>query len=151
VVGEDFPSFFTDAEPRLRRAFASLYGRDRGADATAEALAYAWENWERIRTMERPLGYLFRVGQTRTRRLRIRRRDTFPEPDPASSPWIEPGLPRALASLSDQQRVTVVLVHGFEWQLREVAELLAVRVTTVQNHLERGLAKLRHELEVSDD
>jgi DNA-directed RNA polymerase specialized sigma24 family protein len=151
VVGEDFPSFFADTEPRLRRAFTSLYGRERGADATAEALAYAWEHWERVRIMERPLGYLFRVGQTRTRRVHMTPRDAFPEREAASPPWIEPGLPHALASLSRHQRVTVVLVHGFEWQLREVADLLAVKVTTVQNHLERGLAKLRRDLEVSDD
>jgi DNA-directed RNA polymerase specialized sigma24 family protein len=42
----------------------------------------------------------------------------------------------------------VVLVHGFDWTLGEVAELCGVRVTSVQNHLERGLAKLRADLEV---
>ena len=27
-----------------------------GADATAEALAYAWENWERVKVMDNPAG-----------------------------------------------------------------------------------------------
>jgi len=31
--------------------------------------------------------------------------------------------------------------------LREVAELTGTKVTTVQNHLERGLAKLRQTLQ----
>jgi RNA polymerase sigma factor (sigma-70 family) len=66
-------------------------------------------------------------------------------------PWVEPGLPRALNGLSEKQRVAVVLVCGFGWQLREVAELFGVKTTTVQNHVDRGLAKLRLDLEVIDD
>jgi DNA-directed RNA polymerase specialized sigma24 family protein len=54
-----------------------------------------------------------------------------------------------LAQLSDRQRVAVVLVHGFGWTIREVAELTNTRTTTVQNHLERGLARLRSGLEVT--
>jgi len=37
-------------------------------------------------------------------------------------------------------------VHGFGWTLREVAELTGTSVSTVQNHLERGLAHLRRAL-----
>lgn len=101
--------------------------------------------------MERPVGYLFRVGQSRTRRLRLTRPDGFPAPGPSEMPWVEPGLPRALNGLSEKQRVAVVLVCGFGWQLREVAELFGVKTTTVQNHVDRGLAKLRLDLEVIDD
>jgi DNA-directed RNA polymerase specialized sigma24 family protein len=36
-----------------------------------------------------------------------------------------------------------VLCHGFAWTHREVAELLGVSPSTVQNHVERGLDKLR--------
>ena len=64
---------------------------------------------------------------------------------------VEPGFPRALADLSEQQRVAVVLVHGYGWTLREVAELIDVSVSTVQTHVERALAKLRAALEVVDD
>jgi RNA polymerase sigma factor (sigma-70 family) len=51
-----------------------------------------------------------------------------------------------LRSLSQRQRTAVVLVHGFGWTLREVAEIMGTKITTVQNHVERGLAKLRTEL-----
>jgi RNA polymerase sigma factor (sigma-70 family) len=60
---------------------------------------------------------------------------------------VEPALVPALKSLSARQRTAVVLVHGFGWTIREVAELTGTKVTTVQNHLERGLAKLRRALE----
>ena len=61
----------------------------------------------------------------------------------ASESWVEPALPAALAELTERQRLAVGLVHGYGWTLREVAELCGLRVTTVQNHLERGLAHLR--------
>ncbi|MGO9343599.1 MAG: sigma factor-like helix-turn-helix DNA-binding protein [Acidimicrobiales bacterium] len=44
----------------------------------------------------------------------------------------------------------MVLVYGLSWTLREVAELTGTRVTTVQNHLERGLRNLRASMEVTD-
>src|SRR5690242_1361193 len=72
----EFRSFFDGAEPRLRSAFVAAYDAERGREATAEALAYAWENWERVRVMENAVGYLYRVGQSRTRPRRRRR----PEP-----------------------------------------------------------------------
>jgi DNA-directed RNA polymerase specialized sigma24 family protein len=62
----------------------------------------------------------------------------------------EPGLPAALAALSGRQRLAVVLVHGYRYTLREVAELTGLRQTTVQNHLTRGLARLRSKLGVTD-
>jgi DNA-directed RNA polymerase specialized sigma24 family protein len=54
----------------------------------------------------------------------------------------EPGLPGALAALSRRQRLAVVLVHGDGYTLREVAELIGIKPTTVQNHLSRGLSRL---------
>lgn len=150
-MGDEFARFFADVEPGLRRALVARYGPDRGREATAEALAYAWEHWPKVQAMERPVGYLYRVGQSRTRRWRLSRRETFPSPSVEEMPWVEPGLPRALNALPERQRVAVVLVCGFGWQLREVADLLGVKTTTVQNHVERGLARLRLDLEVIDD
>ena len=51
-----------------------------------------------------------------------------------------------LAGLSEKQRVSVLLVTGFGWKLSEVAELLGISVSTVQNHVERGLKNLRSKL-----
>src|SRR6185437_624392 len=65
-----FERFVEEAGPRLGRALAALYGFEDGRDATAEALAYAWENWSRLQHIANLPGYLFRVGQTRSRRRR---------------------------------------------------------------------------------
>jgi DNA-directed RNA polymerase specialized sigma24 family protein len=145
---DDFRAFVIKNEPPLRRALVAYLGPDRGRDATAEALAWAWASWPKSASLGRPVAYLFRVGQSRTRRLRLR---VVVERPSSQEPWCEPRLPAALARLSPRQRTAVVLVHGFGWTLREVAELLDVRVTTVQNHLERGLAHLRSSLEVEQD
>jgi DNA-directed RNA polymerase specialized sigma24 family protein len=144
----EFEAFVLEVEPRLRRALVAAYGSDRGREAAAESLAYAWEHWDRLRGMRNPAGYLYRVGQSRTRRRRSPVVFAVPE---QREPWIEPALPAALARLSERQRVAVVLVHGFGWSLRDVAELTGTAVTTVQNHLERGLTGLRAALEVHED
>ncbi len=72
--------------------------------------------------VDHPVGYLYRVGQSATRRF-------LPRPVPARLaeiletrfPDVEPGLLPALARLSEQQRTVVVLVHGYGWRQAEVA------------------------------
>lgn len=147
-IDSEFRLFMQHAEPRLRRAFVAAYGTEHGREATAEALAYAWEHWERVGPMTNVTGYLYRVGQSRTReRLRP---PLFACPE-HPEPWYEPSLAPALETLSEGQRTAVVLVHGFGWTLREVAECTDVKVTSVQNHLDRGMRKLRAALKVGSD
>jgi RNA polymerase sigma factor (sigma-70 family) len=143
-----FEFFVRDVEPRLRRALIARYGPDRGREATAEALGWAWAHWRRVESMANPVAYLYRVGQSRTRR----RRSGYSEQQASSPmPWIEPALDGALRELSERQRVAVVLVHGFGWTAAEVGAVLGVKTTTVQSHVERGLARLRLSLEALHD
>jgi len=41
-----------------------------------------------------------------------------------------------------------MLVHGYGWSLREVAAMLDLSLSTVRNHLDRALSRLRRALEV---
>lgn len=144
-----FEAFVSEVRPRLARAFVAAYGLDRGQDALAEALGYAWEHFDAVSAMDNPAGYLFRVGQSRSR---DRRHDAgFPAPVALGLPHIEPGLPRALRGLSERQRVCVVLVFAFEWTHQEVADLLELSRSTVQNHVERGVQHLRDAIGVMND
>jgi len=145
-----FTDFVRTAEPRLRNALVASYGHESGREATAEALAYAWENWDRIYAMENPIGYLYRVGRSRGRVL-FRKPGPLPRPTSSDMPWIEPALPNALEALSRNQRTAVFLVKGYGWTYKEVAELLGTSLSTVQKHVDRGLAKLRSSLEVNVD
>jgi RNA polymerase sigma factor (sigma-70 family) len=145
-----FEAFVLTVEPPLRRALIAAYGYEDGREAAAEALAYAWEHWTRIRKLPNAAGYLFRVAQSSAARGRRWHRPaprvTLP---PEMEQRFEPGLPAALASLSERQRIAVVLVHGFGYTLREVADLTGIKITTVQNHLNRGLGRLRDRLGVA--
>ena len=152
-----FEEFVVAAEPRLRHALVAALGRERGREATAEALAYGWEHWGDVQAMANPVGYLYRVGRSR---LRVRRHRI--EFDPTAMhevavagssriPEIEPGLPEALALLSERQRVAVFLICGMDWTRRDVADLFGISVNSVGSHLDRGLAKLRKRLGVSID
>ena len=143
----EFATFMHDAEPRLRRALVAAFGSQRGRDAAAEGLAWGWEHWDRVREMQNPIGYLYRVGRSRTR---DRRRPVVFVRDDTPEPWVEPQLAPALARLSERQRLAVVLVHGFGWTMPEVAELTGIKVTSVQNHLDRGLRHLRAALGVHE-
>lgn len=139
-----FEVFARDARPRLVRALAPMRG-DRAVDGASEALAYAWEHWADVAEMENPLGYLYRVGQSRTRLRRIRE---FPRPDSIGLPEIDPRLIPALQRLPETQRTAVWLVHACQWRYAEVAEALGTTTSMVGNHVARGMARLRQELEV---
>lgn len=142
-----FESFAEEKGPRLRHALVAAYGLDVGADASADALAYAFEHWARVSSMANPSGYLYRVGQTSAERL-MRRPARLPPADPSELlPDVSPELVPALEELSEQQRVVVVLVGGLQWRQSEVAELLELSESTVRTHLRRGLAHLRSKLE----
>jgi DNA-directed RNA polymerase specialized sigma24 family protein len=138
----EFTDFVRKVEARLKHALVALYGFDHGVEATAEALAYAWEHWNRVSAMDNPAGYLYRVGRSKTRRIRRPIPVLPPVPAPAM-PTVEPGLPEAISRLSDRQRVAVMLVHAFGWTQAEAGQLMGIAATSVQKHLERGLAKLR--------
>lgn len=141
----EFEAFVTDARPRLHRAFIGARGIDGAADATAEALAWAWEHWAQVRTMENPIGYLYRVGQARSR---CRRTPALPSPQSLAISEVEPALVPALLALSLQQRTAVWLVHGCQWHYREVAEAMEISPSAVGTHVSRALDHLRSYLEV---
>jgi RNA polymerase sigma factor (sigma-70 family) len=148
----DFDAFVHDVEPRLLEALVATYGPVDGREATVDALSWAWENWDRLDDVSNKVGYLYRVGQTATRRFVVRDLPLLTSvPSTARDPEIEPGLIPALGELPDQQRTVVLLVHAFEWSQAEVAGLLDVSHSTVREHLRRALLRLRRELETGND
>lgn len=151
-VPQEFADFLRDVEPRLRQALVSTYGPIDGREATVDALSWAWEHWDRLADVTNRVGYLYRVGQSATRRFATRPLpvDTTGGPD-GSHPELAPGLLQSLAQLSEQQRTVVVLVHGYGWPQAEVATLLDVSPSTVHEHLHRAMARLRADLEDHDE
>lgn len=144
---ERFEAFAADARLRLNRAYIAGYGVDRAAEATAEALAWAWEHRERLTGMANPVGYLYRVGQSRTR---PRRPVALPAPAALDVHDVEPRLIEELAALPERQRTAVWLVHACEWTHAEVAEALGISTSAVSTHVQRGVQRLRERLEDHD-
>ncbi|MEM8620415.1 MAG: sigma-70 family RNA polymerase sigma factor [Actinomycetota bacterium] len=142
-----FAAFADGPGARLRQVLVAQHGVDLGVDLSADALAYAWEHWERIEPMDNPVGYLYRVARTAGRRQRrLARRDVFPPERDREHPPFDIGLHRALVALPERRRACVVLVHVFDWTYAETADALSVTVSVVRNELHRGLRQLRHEL-----
>jgi hypothetical protein len=133
---ETFEMFVARIEAPLRTALVATFGPQIGSLAANDAVSWAWEHWEKVRTLENPIGYLYRVGRTSERRSRF---DEIPD--------FNPDLVPALRRLSQQQCTAVVLVHAFGWTVRDTALTLAIAPSSVQKHLERGLAKLRSALD----
>jgi hypothetical protein len=80
-----FWGFVVQVEPRLRRGLMAAHGSDRGREAAAEAPTAAWERWDKVWQMANPVGYPFRIGQSRTRSRR-RGIDPIPAQDSVSDP-----------------------------------------------------------------
>jgi DNA-directed RNA polymerase specialized sigma24 family protein len=144
-----FEDFIAGAAVRLRRALIARYGVELGVEACAEATAWAWVNRDRLLAMSNPVGYLFRVGQTAVRsQTRWQHAPLFPADRGSAEPSMpDPDLEAALAALSPDQRVAVMLVHAHGYRYAEAAELLDIPVSTLKNHLHRGAKRLRRTLE----
>ncbi len=126
----------------------ATYGTVDGREALGDALSWALEHFETVRRMDHPIGYLYRVGQTATRRTRIRPIPAPPE-QLARGPDEQPMSPHVAAAvnrLPDQQRRVVMLVNAFGWSQRDVAQLLGVSPSSVKQALERGIDRLVAEL-----
>lgn len=143
-----FAVFIESHGERLRRVLVAAYGVDIGNDVCADALAYAWEHWDRVGALENPVGYLYRVAQSASRRhRRWRHRPQFPVERVHEADAVEPGLGSALARLTRNQRACVVLVHVYDWTYQQAADALGIPLSSVRNHVRRGLIALRATLE----
>ena len=144
----EFEVLVREIEPRLRRAFLATRGIDGAPDAVSEALAWAWEHRGELGAMENPAGYLYRVGQSRTR---PRKRLELPPPATVGLPDIEPALIPALLALPETQRSAVWLVHACGWSYADAAAALETTPSMIGNHVTRAMAKLRDDLGADDD
>jgi RNA polymerase sigma-70 factor (ECF subfamily) len=124
-----------------------------GSDATAFALAAAWERWDEVQHVNNPAGYVYAIGRNHARRERMRESrvvNLLPDVTHDIESWVEPKLPEALGRLSERQRLAVMLVYGLGWSLGDVAELIGVSKSTVQTQADRGMKRLRRMIGVND-
>jgi RNA polymerase sigma factor (sigma-70 family) len=150
----DFEAFFREQHARLYRVAFLLTGSSAEAqDLAQEALARAFERWERIRTMESPAGYVYRIlvnlNHRRLRRLRVQARRLLPgieTEDPASAAETRSDVMRALLALRPAHREALVLVEWMGLDAAGAAEVLGIEPVSVRARLHRARKAFRQEL-----
>jgi RNA polymerase sigma factor (sigma-70 family) len=145
------------ARALLRRMCANAAEAD---DLAQDAFVKAWE---RIRDLETPAafpGWFRRIAVTTFLMAKRRQKAVFEEIDDASpiadessSPEAAAGakidLQRALAALSDAERLCVTLNHGEGLSHSEIVDMTGLPLGTVKSHVLRGTEKLRRMLEAA--
>jgi DNA-directed RNA polymerase specialized sigma24 family protein len=149
---EEFERLVLPILDRVRRALIVKYGVETGSDVAADAMEWAWQHMDRVVSMENPAGYLFRVGQSAARQHQRWWHSTTTFPN--GGRWLaadvlvmNDDMMDALRRLTPSQRVSVLMVHGYGFSYRDVADVLGIRESAVTNHIHRGLSRLRRILE----
>ena len=146
-----FDDLFLDEHDRLYRALYFITGSSADAEELMQdAFLKVWERWDRIHTIEDPVGYLFRVAMNgfrmRARRARVAARRVVhlePARDPFDDIELRDDVRRLLLSLPARQRAALVLTEIFGYSSEQAAQILGIRPTTVRVLASQGRAALR--------
>lgn len=143
-----FVEFYAQARDRLARALAlTLNDGDLAAEAVDEAMARAYQRWDRVGSFDDPAGWVYRVAMNwATSVLRRRTRaPRLPAERPAGDlgPVAEPSVRVALAELDVRQRGVVVCRYYLGLSEAETAAALGIRPGTVKSRLHRALQHLQ--------
>jgi RNA polymerase sigma-70 factor (ECF subfamily) len=147
-----FDEFYRRARPSIGRALALALGDvDLAVEATDEALARAYERWSKVSALERPEGWVYRVGLNWATSVLRRRRNhqRLYTAMPVESPVItDPAVHASIAELDIAHRSVVVCRHLLGWSVSETASALRIREGTVKSRLHRATrilqARLQH-------
>lgn len=157
VSAEPFTAFYRANSDRVYRALAvSLGNDDLARDAADEAMARAYARWDRVRKLDSPAGWVYRVGLNWAtswwRKLRRQcppigdeRHQAGDAPDPASLV-----ARAALDRLPLAQRAVVVCRVLLDLSTTETANVLGIAEGTVKSRLARALTALRGSLTEED-
>ena len=150
----EFEEFFRAEYPGLVRAFYVLTAdRVEAEELAQEAMARAYERWERVGVMESPAGYLYQTGvnlnRHRLRHLAVRARRLLAMTRDAPSeqmPGVRREIAEAIASLSRGQREAFMLVEWLGLNAEEAGRVLGVAPASVRSRVHRAKAVLRERL-----
>lgn len=146
-AGLEFGEFFDAEFRRLAKAMFLLTGDlVEAEDLSQEALARAFERWDRIRQMASPQGYVYRIAFNLNRR-RFRRQREAPEPvatvDPEQIAEDRMELRAVLATMTREQREALILVEWVGLGTDEAGRVLGIDATSVRTRLHRARAAVR--------
>ena len=144
-----FEEFYREQRATIGRALAlTLRDTQLASEAVDEAMARAYQRWERVQTLDNPGGWVYRVGLNWSRS--ILRRALRPAPVWVTNPGtvtdgsgLDPAIDQALAQLSVEQRAVVVCRLLIGYSESQTATALELRPGTVKSRLARGTARLQ--------
>jgi RNA polymerase sigma-70 factor (ECF subfamily) len=148
---DSFDAFYRARRTSIGRALALAIGDvDLAGDATDEAMARAYERWAMVSRLDRPEGWVYRVGLNWSVSI-LRRRRRSPhrlyEPAAVDGPQVaDPDVRDALGALDVKHRSVVVCRHLLGWSVADTATALGVREGTVKSRLHRALQILHSRL-----
>lgn len=151
VVGLAFEDFYRSGRDRVARALALTLGDlHLAAEATDEAMARAYQRWDRVGRLDNPGGWVYRVALNWSFSVLHRRRQPARavhdrDPQEIAAP-AEPDVLAALAELDVRQRSVVVCRFYLGLNEAETAEALGIRPGTAKSRLHRALRQLQTRL-----
>ena len=149
----EFEQFFQAEYPGLVRAFFVLTAdRSEAEELAQEAMARAFERWDRLRKMESPTAYVYRVGVNLNRHrlrhvaIRARRLRSTGHPDSEPPLGVRAEIAEAIASLSKGQREAFLLVEWLGLSAEEAGRILRIEPVSVRSRVHRARSALRDRL-----
>jgi len=150
----EFEEFFSAEYPGLVRGLWLLTADLAESEELAqEAMARAYERWDRIGRMDSPGGYVYRtavnLNRKRLRHLAVRARrlvTTLPRDDPVGHADVGSDVTEAIGSLSRGQREAFMLIEWFGMSSEEAASVLGITPASVRSRVHRARAVLRQRL-----
>ena len=149
---QEFSEFYAEWRDPIRRALALAIGDVNLADdAIDEAMTRALASWTKIRTYDRPEGWVYRVGLNWLRGLFRKRRYEIlthldPDPSPTGTPLPDVDVIQAVGRLSWRLRSIVVARYYLDWSTADVADAFGIPEGTVKSRLSRALTRLARDL-----
>ena len=149
---------FYEAESQIlfRRLWLITANRAEAEEIMQEAFLKVWERWDRVGSMEDPVGYLYRtamnVFRQRYRRTRLAIRRTIgsaPAHDDFADVEDQDLVGRILGSLPARQRAALVLTELLGFSADEAGRVLGVQASTIRS-LSRNARDSARRTEVSD-
>lgn len=131
----DFEFWYQREHPRVLAALAVAGGDvETAREATDEAFVRAYERWAKVRLMDSPGGWLYRVALNELRRRRRRqtlerellRRQRHQHVDDSPLPVADARVWDAVRGLAHRQRSAVALRYVLDLTEREVAQTMGI-------------------------
>jgi RNA polymerase sigma factor (sigma-70 family) len=158
-VREEPPAFEVFFEAEYGRLLKVLYlitgSRTEAEDLAQEAMARALERWQRVSTMERPGGYVYRMALNLNRK-RLRHLSVVARQLVGARDREEPSLEErtevrmALDSLPRPTREALVLIDWLGLDAAEAGRLLGIRPGSVRSRVSRARSALRDRMGEDD-